>query len=86
MYYYLSLSVSKDGETEYSKQQKRIVSLRKQLEEVEETHSQLNEEIKNEHQALFTGREARDKLRSDNTFCFNNVRLRICHYVFLLHY
>ncbi|KAI9526947.1 hypothetical protein NQZ68_034617 [Dissostichus eleginoides] len=57
------LSGSKDGETEYSKQQKRIVSLRKQLEELEETHSQLNEEIKNEHQALFTGREERDKLR-----------------------
>ncbi|XP_063764791.1 structural maintenance of chromosomes protein 6 isoform X2 [Eleginops maclovinus] len=57
-----SLSVSTDGETEYSKQQKTIVSLRKQLEELEETSSQLNEEIKNQHQALFTGREERDKL------------------------
>ncbi|XP_070776226.1 structural maintenance of chromosomes protein 6 [Enoplosus armatus] len=58
-----SVSLKDDGETEYTKQQKKISSLKEQLAELEKTCSQLNEELKNKHQALFKGREERDKLR-----------------------
>ncbi|KAM6917310.1 structural maintenance of chromosomes protein 6 [Lycodopsis pacificus] len=58
-------SVSFDNyvDTEYTKQQKKISSLKEQLAELETKGSKLNQEIKNKHQALFTGREERDKLR-----------------------
>ncbi|XP_070698917.1 structural maintenance of chromosomes protein 6 [Pempheris klunzingeri] len=56
-------SVSLNDETEYAKQQKTISSLKEQLAELETKCSQLNQEIKNKHQALFKGKEERDKLR-----------------------
>ncbi|XP_044022082.1 structural maintenance of chromosomes protein 6 isoform X3 [Siniperca chuatsi] len=58
-----SVSLNNDGETEYTKEQKKISSLKEQLAELEKTCSQLNQEIKNKHQALFKGKEERDKLR-----------------------
>lgn len=58
-----SVSLNSDGETEFTKQQKKISSLKEQLAELEKTCSQLNQEIKNKHQALFKGKEERDKLR-----------------------
>ncbi|XP_051247167.1 structural maintenance of chromosomes protein 6 [Dicentrarchus labrax] len=58
-----SVILNNDGETEYMKQQKKISSLKEQLAELDKTCSQLNQEIKNKHQALFKGREERDKLR-----------------------
>lgn len=57
------MSLNSDVETEYAKQQKKISDLKEQLAELEKTCSQLNEEIKNKHQALFKGKEERDKLR-----------------------
>ncbi|XP_047467829.1 structural maintenance of chromosomes protein 6 isoform X2 [Mugil cephalus] len=57
-----SESANSDGETEYTKQQKTLCDLREQLAELQDKCSQLNEEIKNKHQALFTGKEERDKL------------------------
>ncbi|XP_010796118.1 structural maintenance of chromosomes protein 6-like, partial [Notothenia coriiceps] len=67
-----SLSVSKDGETEYSKQQKRIVSLRKQLEELEETHSQLKRGNK-ERASGAVHRKRGARQTQVRQFCFNNV-------------
>ncbi|XP_037602346.1 structural maintenance of chromosomes protein 6 [Sebastes umbrosus] len=58
-----SVNLNNDGETEYTKHQKKILSLKEQLAELEKKCSQLNQEIKNKHQALFTGKEERDKLR-----------------------
>ncbi|TKS86990.1 Structural maintenance of chromosomes protein 6 [Collichthys lucidus] len=58
-------SLSSNGETEYTEQQEKISSLREQLAELEKTCSQLNQEIKNKHQALFKGKEERDKLRME---------------------
>ncbi|XP_068436036.1 structural maintenance of chromosomes protein 6 [Clinocottus analis] len=58
-----SLSQNNDGDTEYTKQQKKISGLKEQLAELEAKCSKLNQEIKNKHQALFKGREERDKLR-----------------------
>nr|XP_020463607.1 structural maintenance of chromosomes protein 6-like isoform X2 [Monopterus albus] len=58
-----SLILNSNGETEYRKQQKTLSSLREQLAELENKCSQLNQEIKNKHQALFKGKEERDKLR-----------------------
>ncbi|XP_029282466.1 structural maintenance of chromosomes protein 6 [Cottoperca gobio] len=58
-----SLSLNNDGETEYAKQQKKICGLTEQLVELEHTSSQLNADINSKHQALFKGREERDKLR-----------------------
>ncbi|XP_054469577.1 structural maintenance of chromosomes protein 6 [Anoplopoma fimbria] len=58
-----SVSLNNDGDTEYTKQQKKISILKEQLAELETKCSKLNQEIKNKHQALFTGREERDKLR-----------------------
>ncbi|XP_045918494.1 structural maintenance of chromosomes protein 6 [Micropterus dolomieu] len=58
-----SVMLNNDGETEYTKQQKKISSLKEQLAELEKTSSQLNQEIKNKHQALFKGKEEQDKLR-----------------------
>lgn len=55
--------MNSEGETAYTKQQKTLCDLREQLAELQEKCSQLNEEIKNKHQALFTGKEERDKLR-----------------------
>ncbi|KAI3367517.1 hypothetical protein L3Q82_026369, partial [Scortum barcoo] len=55
-------SLNNDGETDYIKQQKTLSSLKEQLAHLERACSQLNEEIKNKHQALFKGREERDKL------------------------
>lgn len=60
---YFSVNLNNDGETEYTKHQKKILSLKEQLAELEKKCSQLNQEIKNKHQALFTGKEERDKLR-----------------------
>ncbi|XP_042357224.1 structural maintenance of chromosomes protein 6 isoform X2 [Plectropomus leopardus] len=61
----ISVSLNNDGETEYTKQQKRISSLKEQLAELETECSQLNQEIKNKHQALLKGKEERDKLRME---------------------
>ncbi|XP_068577685.1 structural maintenance of chromosomes protein 6 [Cebidichthys violaceus] len=58
-----SVSLDNDGDMDYTKQQKKISSLKEQLAELETKCSKLNQEIKNKHQALFTGREERDKLR-----------------------
>lgn len=60
-------SLSNNGETEYTEQQEKISSLREQLAELEKTCSQLNQEIKNKHQALLKGKEERDKLRYEMT-------------------
>ncbi|XP_033499479.1 structural maintenance of chromosomes protein 6 [Epinephelus lanceolatus] len=58
-----SVSLNNDGETEYTEQQRKISSLKEQLAELETQCTQLNQEIKNKHQALFKGKEERDKLR-----------------------
>ncbi|KAM6968642.1 structural maintenance of chromosomes protein 6 [Tautogolabrus adspersus] len=58
-----SMSLNNDGETEYTKQQKKISSLKDQLAELENTCSQLNQEINSQHQGLFNKREEQDKLR-----------------------
>ncbi|KAL6105278.1 uncharacterized protein ACO6RY_06840 [Pungitius sinensis] len=58
-----SVNLDNDGTTEYSKQQKKISSLKEQLAQLETNCSKLNQEIKNKHLALFNGREERDKLR-----------------------
>lgn len=60
---HFSMSLNNDGETEYTKQQKKISSLKAQLAALEETCSQLNQKIKNQQQALLKGKEERDKLR-----------------------
>ncbi|KAM9341065.1 structural maintenance of chromosomes protein 6 [Symphorus nematophorus] len=60
-----SVNMNSDGETEYSKQQKKICSLKEQLAVLEKKCSQLNQEIQSKHQALFKGREERDKLRME---------------------
>ncbi|XP_026156768.1 structural maintenance of chromosomes protein 6 isoform X2 [Mastacembelus armatus] len=52
-----------DGETEYAKRQKTLCGLREQLEELENKCTQLNDEVKNKRQAVFKGKEERDKLR-----------------------
>uniref|UniRef100_A0A8C9ZKJ7 Structural maintenance of chromosomes protein 6 n=1 Tax=Sander lucioperca TaxID=283035 RepID=A0A8C9ZKJ7_SANLU len=62
------------GKTEYSAQQKKISSLKEQLAELEKKCSQLNDEIKNKHQALYKGKEERDKLRYKNMiFAFTSI-------------
>nr|XP_046268736.1 structural maintenance of chromosomes protein 6 [Scatophagus argus]XP_046268738.1 structural maintenance of chromosomes protein 6 [Scatophagus argus] len=58
-----SVSLNNDGETEYTKQQKKIASLKEQVAELERTCSQLNQEIKDKHQAVLKGKEEFDKLR-----------------------
>ncbi|XP_056249827.1 structural maintenance of chromosomes protein 6 isoform X2 [Seriola aureovittata] len=57
-----SVSLSSDGETEYTKQQKTLSNVKQQLAELENKCMQLNQEINNKHQALFKGKEERDKL------------------------
>ncbi|XP_059209079.1 structural maintenance of chromosomes protein 6 [Centropristis striata] len=59
----ISVTLSNEEETEFTKNQEKISSLKEQLAELENNCSQLNEEIKNKHQALFKGKEERDKLR-----------------------
>ncbi|KAM7376228.1 hypothetical protein PAMP_005971 [Pampus punctatissimus] len=56
-------SLNSEGETEYMKQQKTLSHLKEQLAELDNKCLQLNHEIKDNHQALFKGREERDKLR-----------------------
>ncbi|KAM7403488.1 hypothetical protein PAMA_004105 [Pampus argenteus] len=56
-------SLNSEGETEYMKQQKTLSHLKEQLAELDNKCLQLNHEIKGNHQALFKGREERDKLR-----------------------
>ncbi|XP_040916614.1 structural maintenance of chromosomes protein 6 isoform X1 [Toxotes jaculatrix] len=58
-----SVNLNSDGETEYTKQQNTLSSMREQLAELENKCLQLNQEIKSKHQALFKGKEERDKLR-----------------------
>ncbi|XP_022606022.1 structural maintenance of chromosomes protein 6-like [Seriola dumerili] len=57
-----SVSLSSDGETEYTKQQETLSNVKEQLAELENKCTQLNQEINNKHQALFKGKEERDKL------------------------
>ncbi|KAG7229117.1 hypothetical protein INR49_013059 [Caranx melampygus] len=59
----ISVSVSSDGETEYTTRQKTLSTVKEQLAELENKCMQLNEEIKNKQQALFKGKEEWDKLR-----------------------
>uniref|UniRef100_A0A7N5ZST4 Structural maintenance of chromosomes protein 6 n=1 Tax=Anabas testudineus TaxID=64144 RepID=A0A7N5ZST4_ANATE len=49
--------------TDYAKRLKTLSSLKEQLTELENKCSQLNQDIKNKHQALLKGKEERDKLR-----------------------
>lgn len=63
-----SVSVSSDGETEYTKREKTLCAVKEQLAELENKSVQLNEEIRNKHQALFKGKEERDKLRYEQMF------------------
>lgn len=63
-----SVSVSSDGETEYTKREKTLCAVKEQLAELENKSEQLNEEIRNKHQALFKGKEERDKLRYEEMF------------------
>ncbi|XP_026195156.1 structural maintenance of chromosomes protein 6 isoform X1 [Anabas testudineus] len=58
-----SVSLNSDGETDYAKRLKTLSSLKEQLTELENKCSQLNQDIKNKHQALLKGKEERDKLR-----------------------
>ncbi|XP_041828358.1 structural maintenance of chromosomes protein 6 [Melanotaenia boesemani] len=60
-----SESLSSGGETEHAKQQKTLCDLKTQLAELENKCSELNEEIKNKHQALYKGKEEQDKLRME---------------------
>lgn len=73
---HFSVSLNSDVQTEYAKQQKKISDLKEQLAELEKTCSQLNEEIKNKHQALLKGKEERDKLRYKKP-CLLSLK-RIC--------
>ncbi|XP_008289482.1 structural maintenance of chromosomes protein 6 [Stegastes partitus] len=56
-------TLNSEEETQHRKQQKTLCDLKQQLEELQNKCSQLNQEIGNKHQALFKGREERDKLR-----------------------
>ncbi|XP_072220998.1 structural maintenance of chromosomes protein 6 [Leuresthes tenuis] len=58
-----SESQNNGGETEHTKQQKTLCDLKRQLEDLQNNCTQLNEDIKNKHQAVFKGKEERDKLR-----------------------
>lgn len=60
---YFSVNLNNNEETEYAKRQKTLSSLKEQLAELENKCSQLNQEIKNKHQAFFKGKEEQDKLR-----------------------
>ncbi|CAG5866728.1 unnamed protein product [Menidia menidia] len=56
----------KNGEeTEHVKRQKTLYDLKRQLEDLQIQCTQLNEDIKNKHQAVFKGKEERDKLRME---------------------
>uniref|UniRef100_A0A3Q0RNA1 Structural maintenance of chromosomes 6 n=1 Tax=Amphilophus citrinellus TaxID=61819 RepID=A0A3Q0RNA1_AMPCI len=50
------------AKAEYAKRQKSLSKLKEQLVELENRCTQLNQEIKNKHQALLKGKEERDKL------------------------
>ncbi|MEQ2254827.1 hypothetical protein ILYODFUR_007570 [Ilyodon furcidens] len=55
--------LNNSGETKRSKQQATLGDLKEQLAELQKKCLQLNEDIKNKHQALLKGKEERDKLR-----------------------
>lgn len=67
-YLYFSGSLNSEGETQYMKQQRTLSHLKEQLAELDNKCSQLNVEIKNNHEALFKGREERDKLRYEELY------------------
>lgn len=54
---------SSDGETEHVKRQTSLSRLKQRLTELQSRSSQLNQDIKNKHQALYSGKEELDKLR-----------------------
>uniref|UniRef100_A0A3B5AWY9 Structural maintenance of chromosomes protein 6 n=1 Tax=Stegastes partitus TaxID=144197 RepID=A0A3B5AWY9_9TELE len=60
-------------ETQHRKQQKTLCDLKQQLEELQNKCSQLNQEIGNKHQALFKGREERDKLRQQQIIFHTSI-------------
>uniref|UniRef100_A0A3B5B5L6 Structural maintenance of chromosomes protein 6 n=1 Tax=Stegastes partitus TaxID=144197 RepID=A0A3B5B5L6_9TELE len=63
-------------ETQHRKQQKTLCDLKQQLEELQNKCSQLNQEIGNKHQALFKGREERDKLRKNQLCASRSNKLK----------
>lgn len=72
------LSLNNDGDTEYAIQQKTISRLKEQLAELEAKGPKLNQEIQNKRQALFKGREEREKLRLEerNIWVVNESKVR----------
>uniref|UniRef100_A0AAQ5XFB7 Structural maintenance of chromosomes protein 6 n=1 Tax=Amphiprion ocellaris TaxID=80972 RepID=A0AAQ5XFB7_AMPOC len=52
-----------EEQKQHRKRQKTLCDLKEKLVELQNKCSQLNQEISNKHQALFKGREERDKLR-----------------------
>ncbi|XP_051813828.1 structural maintenance of chromosomes protein 6 isoform X1 [Acanthochromis polyacanthus] len=58
-----STNVNSEEQKQHKKRQKTLCDLKEKLDELQNKCSQLNQEISNKHQALFKGREERDKLR-----------------------
>uniref|UniRef100_A0AAQ5YVV6 Structural maintenance of chromosomes protein 6 n=1 Tax=Amphiprion ocellaris TaxID=80972 RepID=A0AAQ5YVV6_AMPOC len=56
-------TVNSEEQKQHRKRQKTLCDLKEKLVELQNKCSQLNQEISNKHQALFKGREERDKLR-----------------------
>lgn len=59
----ISESLNNGGETKHAKRQRTLLDLKEQLTELQNKCEQLSEEISNKDQALFKGKEERDKLR-----------------------
>uniref|UniRef100_A0AAQ5ZL56 Structural maintenance of chromosomes protein 6 n=1 Tax=Amphiprion ocellaris TaxID=80972 RepID=A0AAQ5ZL56_AMPOC len=59
-------SVNSEEQKQHRKRQKTLCDLKEKLVELQNKCSQLNQEISNKHQALFKGREERDKLEERN--------------------
>uniref|UniRef100_A0A3B5B5G6 Structural maintenance of chromosomes protein 6 n=1 Tax=Stegastes partitus TaxID=144197 RepID=A0A3B5B5G6_9TELE len=66
-------TLNSEEETQHRKQQKTLCDLKQQLEELQNKCSQLNQEIGNKHQALFKGREERDKLRQQQIIFHTSI-------------
>uniref|UniRef100_A0AAQ5WZB8 Structural maintenance of chromosomes protein 6 n=1 Tax=Amphiprion ocellaris TaxID=80972 RepID=A0AAQ5WZB8_AMPOC len=61
---------------QHRKRQKTLCDLKEKLVELQNKCSQLNQEISNKHQALFKGREERDKLRKNQLHASRSNKLK----------
>lgn len=72
-----SVSQSSREDTEQTKRQKALSNLKEQLETLERKCSELNQQIKNKHQAVFKAKEERDKLRLELKNIQNSYELKL---------